>query len=73
MCYMSWCGCKNGKKQVVVNDNCIGCWACVAICEEVFDLNEEWKAFVKCEVDTSKCDCVNDAIWACPVEAIEKV
>ena len=57
--------------KVVVNDNCIGCWACVAICSEVFDLNDEWKAFVKESVKLEKCNCLDDAISACPVDAIE--
>ena len=29
------------KKVPYVNDNCIWCWACVAICSNVFDLNDE--------------------------------
>jgi len=31
-----------------VNENCIGCSACVAICPDVFDLSEEtYRAYVK--------------------------
>ena len=60
------------EKKVKVNENCIGCWACVAICGDVFDLNDEWKAYVKDNVDFEVCDCIDDSIWACPVEAIEK-
>lgn len=59
-------------KKVVVNENCIGCWACAAICSEVFDLNDEWMAFIKEDADLSDSDCIDDAISACPVEAIEK-
>lgn len=58
------------KKLPYVNDNCIGCWACVAICDKVFDMNDEWKAFAKEGIDVENCDCVEDAIWACPVDAI---
>jgi ferredoxin len=28
-------------KKAFVNDDCIGCSACVAICSEVFELNDE--------------------------------
>ncbi len=59
-------------EEVVVNDSCIGCGACVAICDQIFDLNDEWKAYVIEWADIQNCDCLDDAIWACPVEAIEK-
>jgi len=34
-------------KVPYVNESCIGCGACVAICSEVFDLDDEGKAFAK--------------------------
>lgn len=59
------------QKTPTVKDNCIGCWACVAICDEVFDYdNEKSKAFVKDVKDIQKNDCIDDAISACPVDAI---
>lgn len=54
-----------------VIDTCIGCGACVAICGDVFELNEEWIAFVKKWFNQSD-DSIDDAIWACPVSAIVK-
>jgi ferredoxin len=54
--------------NVYVNEDCIGCWACVAICDEVFDLNEEGVAYAK-GMFTQTSD-IDDAIWACPVNAI---
>lgn len=71
-----WCGCGAWKcssddKKLKVNENCIGCGACVAICGDVFDLNDEGIAFVK-EGSDNNCACVDDAIWACPVGAIVK-
>ena len=54
--------------DVYVNDNCIWCSACVAICSEVFDLDDEWKAFAKNGIKQSSE--VDDALWACPVNAI---
>jgi ferredoxin len=54
--------------DVYVNENCIWCGACVAICWEVFDLDDEGLAFAKAWVQEN--DNVNDAIWACPVDAI---
>lgn len=53
---------------VYVNDDCIGCGACVAICGEVFDLNEEGAAFAKGMFQKS--DEIDDAVSACPVNAI---
>lgn len=61
---------QDDKKIPFVNDNCIGCWACAAICSEVFDLDDEWKAFAKEWMDTSNSTWIDDAIWACPVAAI---
>lgn len=57
-------------KVPYVNETCIGCSACVAICGEVFDLDDEWKAFAKDWMDTSNADSIDDAIAACPVNAI---
>ncbi len=56
-------------KKAYVNENCIGCSACVAIAPEVFELNDEWKAFAK-ELDSYDEESVNQAISACPVTAI---
>jgi ferredoxin len=53
-----------------VDETCIGCSACVAICWEVFDLDDEWKAFAKDWMDTSNATWIDDAIMACPVNAI---
>ncbi len=65
-------GCKWNEdgKTPFVNENCIGCWACVAICGEVFDLDDEGKAFAKKWMNTCNAEGIDDAIWACPVDAI---
>lgn len=57
-----------GDWDVFVNETCIGCSACVAICGEVFDLDEDWLAFAKPWVQQSPE--VDDAISCCPVNAI---
>lgn len=68
---MPCCGKKKDSwKTPIVNENCIWCWACVAICESVFDLNDDGRAYVKEGMDSSNSDCIDDAIWACPVNAI---
>ena len=55
--------------MVSVNkETCIGCGACAAVCEEVFEMKDD-KAHVKAGVDTSK-PCVKEAIEGCPVDAI---
>jgi len=50
-------------------EKCIGCSACAAVCEEVFEMKDDVKAHVKEGADTSK-PCVKEAIDACPVDAI---
>lgn len=52
-----------------VNQDCIGCSACVAISPDVFDLNEEGKSEVIQRETYEGCD-VDDSIAACPVDAI---
>jgi len=57
-------------KTPYVDENCIGCGACVAICGDVFDLDDEWKAFAKEWMNSCTSEGIDDAIWACPVNAI---
>lgn len=61
---------EENKKIPVVNDNCIWCGACVAVCWDVFEMNDEWKAIVKEGKDTSNSECIDDSISICPVDAI---
>lgn len=55
-----------------VNENCIGCGACTAVCPEVFDLNGDGLAEnvlgeVPAELEAS----AKEAAESCPVGAIE--
>ena len=61
---------KDEVKIPFVNETCIGCSACVAICWDVFDLDDEGKAFAKDWMNSSNAEWIDDAIWACPVTAI---
>jgi ferredoxin len=58
-------------KKIFISDNCIGCWACISICDEVFGLSDDWVAYVKEGVNIEDFPCVDDAKSACPVEAIQ--
>lgn len=51
-----------------INDSCIGCGSCSALCPEVFEMSGA-VAIVKAQKDLP---CVKEAIEACPVEAISK-
>lgn len=57
-------------KVPYVNETCIWCSACVAICGDVFDLDDDGKAFAKDGMDSSNSNDIDDAISACPVNAI---
>ncbi len=59
----------HAKRRPHVNDSCIGCAACAAICGDVFELNEEGLSTVKPLEAYPESD-VDDAIAACPVAAI---
>ncbi|MCD5380600.1 ferredoxin [Candidatus Gracilibacteria bacterium] len=59
----------SGTKYPDVNETCIGCSACVAISDEVFELDDEGLSVViTCASYDDKF--VDDAISACPVDAI---
>ncbi|MBW2996574.1 ferredoxin [Candidatus Woesearchaeota archaeon] len=55
-------------KVSVDKEKCIGCGACVAACEEVFEL-KAGKAAPKVQ-ETDK-ECAKEAADVCPVEAIK--
>lgn len=59
-------------KVKVNQDSCIGCGACAAICDKVFEINDDGlsQAMVEKVEDTESQD-VRDAADACPTGAIE--
>lgn len=59
-------------KVKVNKDACIGCGACAAICDTVFELDDEGLSVEKKEeVDASEEQAVRDAAESCPTGAIE--
>ncbi len=52
-----------------VNSTCIGCSACISISWDVFDFDENGMSHVK-SCETYEWKDVDDAIAACPVNAI---
>ena len=63
---------EDGDMAIVIDDDaCMGCEACVETCPDAFEMNGDGdKAIVK-DSDT-EADCVDEAIDACPAEAITK-
>ena len=58
-------------KVKVNKDACIGCGACAAICDEVFEINDEGLSESKVEeVKEELQDEVRDAADSCPTGAI---
>lgn len=56
----------------IEHDDCLGCEACVEICPEVFEFNDdEVKAYVKEDADENS-DCIDEAIGSCPADCIIK-
>ena len=53
----------------VNQDVCIGCGTCESLCPEVFKLEDAGKAKVK-ENAPKNVSCIQEAIDACPVQAI---
>jgi ferredoxin len=56
---------------VIDEDECIGCEACVEICPEVFEMDEDSEKAVVKEPE-STLETVQEAIDSCPNEAISK-
>ena len=60
-------------KVKVDKDTCIGCGACQAICDKVFEINDDGISEVKVkEVSEDLEQDVKDAIESCPVSAISE-
>lgn len=60
-------------KVKVNKDACIGCGACAAICDDVFEINDEGLSEVVVDtVPESSEDNAKEAIESCPTGAIEE-
>lgn len=55
---------------LIDKEKCIGCGACVATCETVFEL-KDGKANTKKGKEKAKEPCVKEAAEGCPVQAIK--
>ena len=56
----------------VIEDACIGCGACQAVCPEVFEINDNGMAIANiANVNDSNKDSIKEALESCPTGAIE--
>lgn len=61
-------------KVKVNSDSCIGCGACAAICEDVFEINDSGLSEAKVEVvPEDKEEAAREAMESCPTAAIEEI
>lgn len=69
-------------KIILERPKCIGCGACVAVCEQYFELLEDGLSHVKCsikdaneneELEISEQGCASEAVEVCPVQVIKIV
>ena len=59
------------NKVYVDTPGCIGCWACIAICPNIFKFNEDNKSYAANQPkDESELECAKQAEAACPVMVI---
>jgi ferredoxin len=56
---------------VIDEEECVGCEACVEVCPDVFEMNEDEEIAMVKDPD-STAECVEEAIDNCPNEAISK-
>ncbi|MBD9138890.1 MAG: ferredoxin [Clostridiales bacterium] len=57
-------------KAIVNQDSCIGCGLCISTVPEVFEVNSDGKAEASGHTTTENKSAVQEAIDACPVQAI---
>ena len=57
-------------KVTVDEELCVGCGACVDICPEVFDLEDDMAKVLTNEVPGELEESASEAAEACPVDAI---
>ncbi len=58
--------------KVKITEDCIGCGACVAVAQDIFELDTNtMKCIVKAQPTAEQEDLVKQAIEACPVGAIK--
>ncbi len=60
-------------KVRIIEEKCIGCGQCEAICSDVFQIGDDGLAHVIGEVTEQLEEDVRDAVSSCPTEAIEIV
>lgn len=58
------------KKVVVDGGTCIGCGGCISVAPDYFELDDEGKSQVIKEYSESDQKLIEEAIAACPVQAI---
>ncbi len=54
---------------VINYDDCEGCATCVELCPEVFEMQDDEKAYVKDDAKLDSCD-MDEAADTCPTECI---
>ena len=60
-------------RLIVDQELCISCGACIDVCPEVFDWNEDDKAHsIVDEVPATVEDQANEALESCPTDAIRE-
>ncbi|MDD2554692.1 MAG: ferredoxin [Desulfotomaculaceae bacterium] len=60
-------------RLIVDQELCISCGACIDVCPEVFDWNEDDKAHsIVDEVPVAVEDQANEALESCPTDAISE-
>ena len=58
-------------KVVLNRDACIGCGACAALCEDIFEIDNEGLSKVKKEKESNEeVELTRDAVDSCPTGAI---
>lgn len=61
-------------KVKVDQDLCIACGACIDICPEVYDWNDEGLSHaIVDEVPEDKEECAKEGLDSCPTEAIKEI
>ncbi len=58
------------KKVVIIEEDCMGCEACVELCPEIFEFDDDKEIAVVLNPLSNDEDCIEDAMDSCPSECI---
>lgn len=58
------------KKVVIEEEECLGCEACVELCPEIFEFNDDSEKAIVIMEEGGDEECIQEAMDSCPADCI---